>query len=43
MRDASPHFSVHVMVMDVVVTMVTVRSLGALGITPVINIYIIKN
>ncbi len=28
---------VHVMVMDVAVTMVTVRALGALGITPVIN------
>ncbi len=33
---------VHAMVMDVAVTMVTVRSLGAPGITPVINnIYII--
>ncbi len=35
---------VHVMVMDVAVTMVTVRALGESGIAPVINnIDIIKN
>ncbi len=32
---------VHVMVIDVAVTMVTVRAFGASGITPVINNYII--
>ncbi len=34
---------VHVMVMDVAVTMGTVRALGASGITPIVNVFIIKN